>query len=258
MRLNLIRAWGLSDYWFTVYRRTWKAGLISSFITPLLYVAAMGIFLGTFIKGQPGGAPSYLAFVAPGLLAAQVFNTTFGELLWPVFGAIKWQRTYYAMIATPLGVAEVVFAHLTFVMFRILIISVVFLAVLAPFGIFHSIGGVLGAVGAELLLGLSCGGLLHAIASTVTLEGVFALIMRLFMMPLFLFSGAFFPIDRLGPVLAGIAKATPLWHGVDLTRSLLLGTADVRMVAIHVAYLGSLGLVGWFVAVRQLERRLIT
>lgn len=257
MGLNLRRAWGLSDYWLTVYLRTWKAGLASSFITPLLYVAAMGIFLGNFIKGHPGGAPSYLAFVAPGLLAAQVFNTTFGELLWPVFGAIKWQRTYFAMIATPLGVAEVVFAHLVFVTMRITIISAVFLAVLAPFGIFHSVGGVLGALVAQVLLGLSCGGILHAIASTVRLEGIFSVIMRLFMMPLFLFSGAFFPVDRLGSVLAGIAKVTPLWHGVDLTRSLLLGTATVQMVAIHVAYLATLGLIGWFIAVRQLDRRLI-
>ena len=257
MSVNLARAWGLSDYWLTVYRRTWKAGVVSSFLTPLMYVAAMGIFLGRFIHGQPGGAPSYLAFVAPGLLAAQVFNTTFGELLWPVFGAIKWQRTYYAMIATPLGVGDVVLAHIAFVMMRIVIITVVFLAVLAPFGIFTSVAGVLAAVGAQVLLGLSCAGLLHAIASTVRLEGIFALIMRLFMMPLFLFSGAFFPIDSLGPGLASVAKCTPLWHGVDLTRTLLLGTAHPRMILIHLVYLGTLAVIGWFLAVRQLEKRLI-
>lgn len=257
MSVNLARAWGLSDYWLTVYCRTWKAGVISSFVSPLLYVAAMGIFLGKFIHGQPGGAPSYLAFVAPGLLAAQVFTTTFGELLWPVFGAIKWQRTYYAMIATPLSVAEVVLAHLAFVMLRIVVITVVFLAVLAPFGIFTSAVGVLGAIGAQILLGLSCAGILHAIASTVRLEGIFALIMRLFMMPLFLFSGAFFPIDALGPGLAAAATCTPLWHGVDLTRSLLLGTARPGMVLVHLAYLGTLAVIGWFLAVRQLEKRLI-
>jgi lipooligosaccharide transport system permease protein len=257
MALSLRRAWGVSDYWFAVYRRTWKAGLVSSILTPLLYVVAMGVILGRFITTHPAGAPSYLAFVVPGLLAAQVFSTTFGEMLWPVFGAIKWQRTYFAMIATPLGIADVVFAHITFVMFRVVVMSSAFLAVLAPFGIFSSVPGVVGAVVAQVLLGLSCAGILHAIASTVTMEGVFALIMRLFMMPLFLFSGAFFPIDSLGPVLSAIAKATPLWHGVDLTRSLLLGTATPGIVAIHVAYLLALGLIGWVLAVRRLERRLI-
>ena len=95
----------LVDYWSTVYRRTWKGSVISSFVTPLLYVLAMGVLLGGFIKGDPDqleGATSYLAFVAPGMLAAQAMTTVFGEVTYPVMGMIKWHRTYYGMIATPL------------------------------------------------------------------------------------------------------------------------------------------------------------
>ena len=83
----------LVDYWSTVYRRTWKGSVISSFVTPLLYILAMGVLLGGFIKSDPDqleGATSYLAFVAPGMLAAQAMTTVFGEVTYPVMGMIKW------------------------------------------------------------------------------------------------------------------------------------------------------------------------
>ena len=85
----------LVDYWATVYRRTWKGSVISSFVMPLLYILAMGVLLGGFIEGDPDqleGATSYLAFVAPGMLAAQSMTTVFGEVTYPVMGMIKWQK----------------------------------------------------------------------------------------------------------------------------------------------------------------------
>ena len=112
----------LVDYWTIVYRRTWKGSAISSFVNPLLYVLAMGVLLGDYISGDPGqleGASSYLAFIAPGLLAAQAMQTVFGEVTYPVMGAIKWQRTYFGMTASPLSVREVILGHLGFVMFRV-------------------------------------------------------------------------------------------------------------------------------------------
>src|SRR3954471_14161977 len=77
----------MADYWATVYRRTWKGSVITSFVTPLLSVLAMGVLLGGFIRGDPAkldGASSYLAFVAPGMLAAQAMLTVFGEVTYPV------------------------------------------------------------------------------------------------------------------------------------------------------------------------------
>ena len=78
--------------------------MISSFVTPLLYVLAMGVLLGGFIEGDPAkldGATSYLAFVAPGMVAAQAMTTVFGEVTYPVMGMVKWHKTYFGMIATP-------------------------------------------------------------------------------------------------------------------------------------------------------------
>ena len=127
------------DYWLTVYKRTWKGSVITSFVMPLLYVLAMGVLLGGFVRPAGlGGAPTYLAFIAPGLVAAQAMQTATGEATWPVMGRIKWHRTYYAMIATPLAVADVVGAQLVFVVFRVATVSGVFLLVMAPFGVFES------------------------------------------------------------------------------------------------------------------------
>ncbi|BDZ57698.1 hypothetical protein [Barrientosiimonas endolithica] len=98
------RVWNLRDYWLTVYRRTWKGSVVNSFVTPLLYVAAMGMLLGSYVQADPAtldGAPSYLAFVVPGMLAAQTMMMAFGESTYPVMGQIKWHKTYFSMLATP-------------------------------------------------------------------------------------------------------------------------------------------------------------
>ncbi|MCW2786822.1 MAG: type transporter [Marmoricola sp.] len=260
-RLDLRRAARMTDYWAVVYRRTWKGTAISSFVVPLLYILAMGVLLGGFIKGDPSkleGATSYLAFVAPGMVAAQSMTTVFGEVTYPVMGMIKWHRTYYGMIATPLGVPDVVFAHLAFVVFRVATVAAVFMAVMASFGVFGSVWGVLVAYLVQLLIGLAFAAPLYALTAAMKDESAFALVFRLGMIPMFLFSGAFFPVSNLSPPLEALAKITPLWHGVDLTRMLVLGHVDGSMVLIHVVYLSVLALGGWYGATRLLERRLIT
>ena len=250
----------MGDYWATVYRRTWKGSVITSFVTPLLYILAMGILLGGFIEGDPDqleGATSYLAFVAPGLLAAQAMTVVFGELTYPVMGMIKWQRTFYGMIASPLEIADVVLAHVGFVLFRVGTTCAVFTAVMAPFGVFDSLWGVLLAFPAQLLIGLAFAGPLYAISAGMRNESGFSLVFRLGMIPMFLFSGAFFPIANLGPVMEWLARLTPLWHGVDLTRMLVLGRVDWSLAAIHVAYLTAFAVVGYLLAVRILKKRLV-
>ena len=259
--VDVRRAWRLADYWAVLYLRTWKSSVVSSFVVPLLYILAMGVLLGGFIEGDPAkleGATSYLAFVAPGMLAAQSMTTVFGEVTYPVMGMIKWQRIYFGMIASPLTVGEVVLAHLGFVAFRVATVSAVFLVVMAPFGVFGSWWGVLVAFLVQLLLGLAFATPVYAFSAGLRDESAFSLVFRLGMIPLFLFSGAFFPISNLGAPLEALARVTPLWHGVDLTRMLVLGNVDVSMALIHVAYLVVLSAVGWVLAVRLLERRLIS
>ena len=109
----------LFDYWAIAYRRTWKGSVVSSFVTPLFYVLAMGVLLGGFIEGDPAkleGATSYLAFVAPGMIAAQAMTTAFGETTYPVMGMVKWHKVYFGMVASPLRISEVILAHLGFVL----------------------------------------------------------------------------------------------------------------------------------------------
>lgn len=250
----------LVDYWATVYLRTWKGSVISSFVVPLLYILAMGVLLGGFIEGDPAeleGATGYLAFVAPGMLAAQAMTTVFGEVTYPVMGMIKWQRIYFSMIATPLTVGDIVFAQLGFVMFRVATVSAVFLAVMAPFGMFESWSGVIVAFFVQLLIGLAFASPIFALSASLKNETGFALVFRLGMIPLFLFSGAFFPIDNLSPVMEWFARVTPLWHGVDLTRMLVLGQVDGGLALVHVAYLAVLAAAGWWLTVRLLTKRLV-
>ena len=259
-RVHVRRAVRMTDYWAVAYARTWKGSAISSFIVPFLYVLAMGVLLGGFVEVDPDkleGATSYLAFVVPGLLAAESMTRVFGEVTYPVMGMIKWHRTYYGMIATPLGVPDIVFAHLGFVVFRVALSAAVFLGVLAPFGVFESVSGVLLAFLAQLLIALAFAAPVYALSAAMKDESGYALVFRLGMIPMFLFSGAFFPVTNLDPFLEGLAKVTPLWHGVDLTRMLVLGHVDGSLALVHVAYLAALTLVGWLLATRLLHRRLI-
>ena len=259
--LDVRRAGRMADYWAVAYRRTWKGSAISSFVVPLLYILAMGVLLGGFIKGDPAkleGATSYLSFVAPGMLAAQSMTTVFGEVTYPVMGMIKWQRVYYGMIATPLSVPDIVFAHLGFVAFRVATVSAVFLAVMAPFGVFESVWGVLVAWLVQMLIGLAFAAPIYGLSAGLNNDSVFALIFRLGMIPLFLFSGAFFPVSNLGPTLEWFARITPLWHGVDLTRMLVLGNIDGPLALVHVGYLLVLAGVGTWWAIHRLTRRLIS
>lgn len=251
----------LLDYWFTVYLRTWKGTAISSFLVPLLYIVAMGVLLGGFIRSDPAklqGATSYLAFVAPGMLAAQSMTTVFGEVTYPVMGMIKWHKIYFSMVATPLTVADIVLAHLGFVVFRVTSVSAVFLLVMTPFRVFSSLWGVVVAFFVQVLIGLAFATPIYAFTAAVKDESAFALVFRLGMIPLFLFSGAFFPIANLDPVLEWFARVTPLWHGVDLTRMLVQGDLDYSTALVHVVYLAALAALGWVLTVRNLQRRLIT
>jgi lipooligosaccharide transport system permease protein len=255
----------LFDYWLTVYKRTWKASVISSFASPLLYVVAMGVLLGGFVAEDPAqleGAPTYLAFVVPGLIAAHAMQTAVGETTYPVMGLFNWGKVYYSMLATPLQIRHVVTAHLAFVAFRLATTCAVFMLVIAPFGVFQSWWGPLLAFVSQVLVGMAFAALVYAFTTRIRSEASFGLLFRLGVFPLFLFSGAFFPVDNLGDVGAFAARLTPLWHGVNLSRMFCVsaspGDVDWGMAAVNVAYLLVLLVLGWRWSVTGLAKRLIT
>jgi lipooligosaccharide transport system permease protein len=249
------------DYWVTNYKRTWKGSVVTSFASPLLYVLAMGVLLGGFVHVSPDrleGATSYLAFIVPGLIAAQAMQTAMFETTYPVMSAIKWQKSFWAQIASPLEVRDLANAMLVFTLFRIGSTCGVYFLVMAPFGVFETWWGpVLGWL-ATMLVGMAFAVWTFAFSAHIRSEESFGLLFRLGLIPLFLFSGSFFPISNLGDVLEWVARMTPLWHGVNLTRMLCLDHVDVSTALVNAGVLLAVLVVGWWVAVRTLERRLAT
>ena len=251
----------LVDYWVTVWKRTWRGSIVSAFLSPLLYVVAMGVLLGGFVEADPDeleGATSYLAFVVPGLIAAHAMQTAVGETTYPVMGMIKWNRVYESMLVTPLQVRHVVGAHLASVGVRLVATCGVFMLVLAPFGVYESWWGPVLAFGAQVLVGLAFATLVYGYSARLTSEEGFGVLFRLGVFPMFLFSGAFFPVTNLGDVGAWVARLTPLWHGVNLSRMLALDNVTWWLAGVNVAVLVLLCVVGWFWSVSGLQRRLIS
>jgi lipooligosaccharide transport system permease protein len=178
------------------------------------------------------------------------------ETTWPVMGAVKWDKTYYAMLATPLRVRDIVTGHLATVVLRLVFTSTVFAVVVSLFGVFVSPLAGAGAVAAAALTGVAFAFPVYAYAAGAESEQSFALIYRIGVIPMFLFSGAFFPIENLGPVLETVARFTPLWHGVDLTRMLLLDQVRPEALVLHLVVLVVLAVSGALLAAWQLTRRM--
>ena len=245
-------------YWTTNYRRTWRGSIYSSVLNPVLYLSAIGVGLGTLVDKHGSaklGGVSYIAFLAPGLLAAAAMQTGIGESTYPVFGSVKWRRTYYAAVSTPLRPPDLVRGHLLFTAMRLVMNCAVFLAVMAAFGAITSYWA-LAALPVAVLTGLAFAAPVEAWAITVRKDTSFALIFRFGMIPLFLFSGTFFPVSQLPGWAQPIAQVTPLWHGVALCRSLSLGTATIGGALAHVGYLAALTAAGIAVGNRTYRRRL--
>jgi lipooligosaccharide transport system permease protein len=245
-------------YWLTNYRRTWRGSIYTSFLSPVLYLGAMGLGLGKLVDAHGTarlGGVSYLAFLAPGLLAAAAMQSGIEESTYPVLGSVKWRRTYYAAAASPLRPADIFHGHLLFTIMRLAMNSAIFLVVMAAFGAITS-PWVLAAVPVAVLTGLAFAAPIEAWAITVSKDTSFALVFRFGMIPLFLFSGTFFPVTQLPVWIRPLAYATPLWHGVALCRSLSLGTATLGGALVHVGYLAALAAVSIVVGNRTYRRRL--
>jgi lipooligosaccharide transport system permease protein len=142
-----------------------------------------------------------------------------------------------------------------FTLFRVASTCGVYFLVMAPFGVFETWWGPVVAWGATMLVGMAFAAWTFAFSAHVRSEASFGLIFRLGLIPLFLFSGSFFPISNLGPVGEFVAKLTPLWHGVNLTRMFCLDTVDWTTAAVNTVVLVAVMVTGWYVAIRTLARR---
>lgn len=245
-------------FWLVNYRRTWRGSIYTSLLGPVLYLGAMGLGLGALVDKHGTariGGVSYLVFLAPGLLVAQAMQTAASESSFPVLGSVKWRRTYQAAAATPLRPADIFHGHLLFTIMRLTMNSVVFVAVMAAFGAVRS-PWVVAAIPVSVLTGLAFATPIESFAITTQKTNGFSMIFRFGIVPMFLFSGTFFPISQLPAWIRWVAYVTPLWHGVELSRSLALGTADLPGVVVHLAYLIAVAGAGMLVAQRCYSRRL--
>lgn len=247
------------DYWLTVYRRTWRGTVISSFLLPLLFLTAMGVGLGGFVDEEANAGAldglDYVAFIAPGLLATTAMQTGIGEATWPVLGNFKWNRVYESMLATPLRVVDVLNAHLGFIAFRIATTAAVFIVVMAAFGTVSSVVGAFVVLWVAVLVGMAHTTPCFAFSVTRDDPSAFSVVFRVVVLPLSLFSGAFFPITELPVALEWFAAVTPMWHGVELARMSTTGLVDWGAAAVHVGYLLAWAALGWFAARALFARR---
>ena len=216
------------EHWLAQYKRVWRGTVGTSLVNPILYLTALGVGLGTLVdetQNAPGGVP-YLDFVAPGLLAAAAMQTAVTESSWPVMAAIKWSRVYHAMIATPLTERDAFVGHQLFVVTRVLTSSAAYLAVITAFGAVSSWLALL-VVPVAVLLGTAFSMPMAALSARVEDDRTFVTIFRFLIVPMFLFSGTFFPVSQLPLAFELVAYVTPIWHGVELCRMLTLGDVDV-------------------------------
>ena len=245
-------------YWMYQYKRTWRGSITTSFLYPVLYLSAIGVGLGSLVNHHAHRVDGvhYIDFLAPGLLAATAMQVGGNEAMYPIMGAIKWMRTYFAMLATPLGVADVLAGHLTWIALRLTAVATIYLGIMAAFGTIHSPLALLG-LPAAVLTGMAFVAPIAAFSATQTNDAGFSALYRFGLIPLFLFSGTFFPISQLPGWLLGVAEATPLYHGVALCRDLTLGTLQGWADVGHVVYLVALTVVGARLAAVAFRKRLV-
>jgi lipooligosaccharide transport system permease protein len=256
-----LAVWRVLEYLLLAWRRVWRGTVFSGFVAPLLYLGVMGYGLGSLIN-RPGqssgtlGGVSYVDFVAPGLMAVTAMQTSVGEASYPVLGAIKWQRNYHAMLATPIDSVHIVLGHLAFIVVRAVTAAVVFLGVGAMLGAFESWWSP-ASVLAVALLSLAYAAPMYALSTHAQNDMPFGLVFRLVVIPTFLFAGAFFPTSQLPRAVELVVQVLPAWHGVELCRDATLGTGTLTGTLVHVAYLLLWAVVGLWLALRGLRRRMV-
>ncbi len=238
-----------------VYRRIWYRSLFFGFLQPLMFLTAMGLGLGGLVNTANSAAFEgirFVDFIGPGLMAATAMQTATFESTYPIMNKIMWGRNYEAMLSTPLETRQILFGELGWISFRMTTIATIILIVLTAFGITRTPLAVL-AIPVVVLTGLGFSANLIAFTATQKNDVGFSWVFRFIVNPLFLFSGTFFPLP--GPI-QGIAWATPLFHGVELVRGLVLNRLDLALAPLHLLYLLAFAAIGLWLADRNLHRRM--
>jgi lipooligosaccharide transport system permease protein len=208
-------------------------------LTPLLYVLALGVGLGSVVNKHGTGqlGVPYLVFVAPAFLTAAALQIAAADSAYPIMAGFKWWRTFHGMAATPLSPAQICNGQLLWVALRLAANSTLYLAIMASFGGARR-WWVLLAVPSATLTGIAFGAGVAAMAATIESQGNgFNVLFRFVVTPMFLFSGTFYPISQLPEWGRWLAYISPLWHGTELSRDAAIGGLSGWAVVGHIAYL---------------------
>jgi len=253
----LLRSWRLVQRNLLVYKRGWMV-IFSGFFEPLFYLLGIGYGLGSFIPTlalADGRHISYAAFVAPALLAQASMNGAIAESIFNVFFKLNFSKTYDAILATPLGIREIAVGEMLWSLFRGTLYVIAFVIVMIGMGLVISPMLFL-VIPASILVGAAFSAACLATSAYLRTVQDFDLPMGLVVMPMFLFSGTFFPISVYPVAIQLVMEATPLFHAVGLLRGLATG-----LVGLHelwdLVYLVAFGSISMWIALNRLEQRLV-
>ncbi len=244
------------------YRRTWRGTIITSFVNPLFFLAAMGFGLGSLVDGGSGQSLPipYLTFVASGLMAANAMQNGAGDGSFPVMAGILWRKNFHGTVTTPLGPVDIVAGRLIWGVGRLLFVLVVFTVIAVLFDALD-LGPALTAIPPAVLTGVAFTTAITAWTLTQKDGRSLSTLFRFLIVPMFLFSGTFFPISQLPDWLEPVAAFTPLFHGVELVRKIALPGINGAIVTdlpmwVHVAYLLVMAVAGFLLSIRLLDKRI--
>ena len=246
---------GFEKYWLW-YRRNWRATVVSTLLSPVLFLVAMGLGFGSQVQSTAliGGVP-YLQYLAPALVVITGLQGATFESTYAIMSAFTWQRTYIGMVATPITPAQVLYGQMLWIGSQLFARSTVFVVIAVVLGAAAG-PGILLAIPLATLAGLSFSALLVAYSATLDKPDSFTTIFRFVVMPMTLFTGAFFPVSQLPQWLLPLVWLTPSWHGIELARGATFGTMELLPALGHIAYLLALVVVGIALGVRFFQRRL--
>lgn len=243
----------------SLWRRTWYGSAFSTLVAPVLYLASIGLGLGTLVdagdSSQALGGISYAAFAGTGLVAASAMQTAAGEMSWPVVGSIKYTRTWVAAVATPLGPGDLLGGKVVVLALRLVVSSAVFAIALAVLGLVPATRA-WAVVPPSVLTGVAVGVCMFAVAAAATQDWTIGYVFRFVITPLFILSGTFFPVSQLPAFARPLAIASPLWHGIELVRLAALGLPTAYPWPLHVGILLAVTAAGSVMSIRLLSRRL--
>ena len=251
---RFLRVWERN---LTVYRQSWKISFIPPLLEPLFYLLAFGIGLGGLVGViRYGGVEiSYVRFIAPALIAITVMNSAFFENTYGSFVRMYYQKTFDAMMATPLTVEEIIAGEIVWGATKSLIATAIMMVVISFFGLIRYPEGLL-LLPLAFLGGLAFGAAGMIFTALVPTIELFNLPVFLFITPMFLFSGTFFPLESLPGWAQTAAAFFPLTRLTELARAFSTGRIGAGLWP-GIAYLACFAAIAFPLALSRMRKRLI-